>query len=383
MQTINIHKFSIPEIIFGPDSMRHVSVCARQLGAKKVFLVSDKGLEKVGWVGRLMDILKDADIQWAYYSDVTSNPRDYEVHRGAKIYLSEKCDVVVALGGGSPMDAAKGIATIAMNGGLIKDYEGANRIQKPLPPMVFIPTTAGSGADISQFAIITDVEKKTKMSIISRTLVPNVSIIDPMILTTKPNDLIIHTALDALCHAIESYVSKIASPFTEPQSLLAIRLIFEHLIPAIETHSIEHLCQLSIACSSAAMAFSNASLGAVHALAHSLGGILDIFHGMSHPILLPHVMRFNLPVCADKLANIGEIIIGKRLKSNYDTALAGIEEFEKFCSNLNIPLKLREIADEHLDMKKLCKMALRDVCLLTNPRKVLLEDLIMIYEQAW
>lgn len=174
-------------------------------------------------------ILRKEGLSWTYFNEINSNPRDYQVSEGAKRYLAEGCDVVMAIGGGSPMDAAKGIATVASNGGEVNDYEGANRIQQPLPPMVFMPSTAGSGADISQFAIITDSRRKVKMSIISRTLVPNISITDPVLLTTKPTELIISSAIDALSHAVEAYVSPIASTLTETQSLKAIDLILNHL----------------------------------------------------------------------------------------------------------------------------------------------------------
>ena len=173
------------------------------------------------------------------------------------------------------MDAAKGIALVASNGGSVHDYEGANKIQRPLPPMLFLPSTAGSGSDISQFAIINDVTRRVKMSIISRTLVPNISIIDPLILATKTEDLIISAAIDALAHAVESFLSLIAFPLTEIQSVKAIGLIFKYLPSALKTKSLDDLEQLSIASTAAAMVFSNASLGMDHALGP--------FAGSGHP----------------------------------------------------------------------------------------------------
>jgi alcohol dehydrogenase len=222
---MEITKFAVPEIIFGRGSLRYIGLCARRLGAEKVFFVSDRGLERAGWVDRITQELDREGLKWFYFCDVVSNPRDSQVQNGAALYREEEADVVIALGGGSPMDTAKGIAVVASNGGSIHDYEGANRIHRPLPPMVFIPSTAGSGSDISQFSIITDVERCVKMAIISRTLVPNISIVDPLILKTKSEKLIIAAAIDALCHAIESYVSKIASPFTDVHSLKAIQII--------------------------------------------------------------------------------------------------------------------------------------------------------------
>lgn len=382
---MDITKFAIPEIIFGRGSLNHAGQCALRLGAKKVFLVSDSGIEEAGWVQRLMDILEKEGIDWVYYPGVSSNPRDYQVEQGAELYLKNGADVIIAIGGGSPMDTAKGIAIIASNGGKIRDYEGANRVKRPLPPMMLITTTAGSGSDISQFAIITDVERAVKMSIITRTLVPNISIVDPLILRTKSKTLIIQSAVDALAHAIEAYTSTIASPFTEIQSLNAINLIIRHLPHAVETKSLDSLEQLSIASVSASMAFSNASLGAEHALAHSLGGHFDMSHGVVHPILLTAVMRFNLSHAEKKLGDIGRVILNKSFGTDRETALAGIEKLDAFFASFDVSLKLREeieVKDKHV-LESICKMAVNDACNLTNPRQTSWQELLQICEEVW
>lgn len=382
---MDVTKFAIPEIIFGRGSLHHTGQCSLRLGAKKVFLVSDPGIEEAGWVQKLMDILKKEGIEWVYYSGVTSNPRDYEVELGAEFYLKNDTDVIIAIGGGSALDTAKGIAILASNGGKIRDYEGANRVQRPLPPMVFITTTAGSGSDISQFCIITDVERTVKMSIITRTLVPNISIVDPLILRTKTTKLIIQAAADALAHAVEAYVSRIASPFTEMQSLKAIDLILRHLPSAVQTRSLDSLEQLSVASISASMAFSNAGLGAEHALAHSLGGYFDMPHGNVHPILLPAVMRFNLSHAPEKLATIGQVILNKRLGSDHETAQGGIAKLEEFFSSFQVPLKLHQEIEEDKkhNLDQICKMAVNDACNLTNPRPASSEELLKICEEVW
>jgi alcohol dehydrogenase len=382
---MDITKFAIPEIIFGRGSLNHAGQCALRLGAKKVLLVSDSGIEEAGWVQQLMAVLRKEGVEWVYYPGVTSNPRDFEVEAGAKFYLENGADVIIAIGGGSPMDTAKGIAIIASNGGRIRDYEGANRVKRPLPPMMLITTTAGSGSDISQFCIITDVERAVKMSIITRTLVPNISIVDPLILQTKSEILIIQSAVDALAHAIEAYLSTIASPFTEMQSLKAIDLIIRHLPRAAQTKSLDCLEQLSIASVAASMAFSNASLGAEHALAHSLGGHFDMRHGVIHPILLTAVMRFNLQGAEEKLAAIGRVILDKKIGSPRDTALAGIEKLEEFFGSFRVPQKLREeiSEDEKHFLKPICQMAVNDACVLTNPRPPSWQDLLAICEEVW
>lgn len=380
---MDVRKFSVPEIILGRGSLKYAALCAKRLGAQKVFLVSDPGLEKAGWVGRVLDLLKDENLGWYYFNEVVSNPRDHQVEKGAEHYLGEGCDVVMALGGGSPMDAAKGIAMVASNGGRIHDYEGANKIQRPLPPMVFMPSTAGSGADISQFAIITDTRRQVKMSIISRTLVPNISIIDPEVLATKSNELIIAAAIDGLAHAIEAYVSKIAYTLTEMQSLKAVDLVIKYLPLALESRSVEALENLSTASTFAAMSFSNASLGLDHALAHSLGGKLDLAHGLIHPVLLPGVMRFNLPACRSKMASIGEIVLGRRMRDDEQTALAGIEKLTGFFKGLGITTRLQPIVVDADALPQVCKMATQDACLVTNPRDATWEDILHICEASW
>ncbi len=382
---MDITKFAIPEIIFGRGSLNYAGQCALRLGAKRVFLVSDAGIEAAGWVQRLKDILKKEGIEWVYYPGVTSNPRDFQVEQGAEFYRANGADVIIAIGGGSALDTAKGIAIIASNGGRIRDYEGANRVSRPLPPMVLITTTAGSGSDISQFCIITDVERAVKMSIITRTLVPNISIVDPLILQTKSETLIIQSAIDALAHAIEAYTSTIASPFTEMQSLKAIDLILRYLPKAVETRSMEYLEKLSIASISASMAFSNASLGAEHALAHSLGGHFDMRHGVIHPILLTAVMRFNLGHAEKKFADIGRVILDRQLGSPRETALAGIARLEEFFASFAVSLKLRQEigeADKQY-LEPICRMAVNDACNLTNPRPASWQELLQICNEVW
>jgi alcohol dehydrogenase len=380
---MDIRKFSLPEIIFGHGSMEYTGSYALQLGAKKVFLVSDPGLERSGWVGKLIEVLEASALKWVYYSNVSSNPRDHEVHLGADLYKAEGADVVIGLGGGSPLDMAKGVATVASNGGIIQDYEGANLIIRPLPPMIFLPSTAGSGSDISQFAIITDVARKVKMSLISRSLTPNVSIIDPDMLSTASDDLIVTSAVDALSHAVESYVSLIAHTLTETQALKAMHLILDNLQPALKTRDPLAMENLSMAAVAAGMSFSNASLGACHAIAHSLGGFFDTTHGMVHPVLLPAVMSYNLPACEAKMANIGEIVLGKRLSSSRQTAEGGIKRLKEIFLELGTAVHFREIVDDESAFPQICEMATKDACLLTNPRPATAEELLSICQEVW
>jgi alcohol dehydrogenase len=228
-------------------------------------------------------------------------------------------------------------------------------------------------------------KRGVKMSIITRTLVPNISIVDPLILRTKSESLIIQSAVDALAHAIEAYMSRIASPFTEMHSLKAIDLILANLSRAVATRSLDALEQLSIAAVSASMAFSNAGLGAEHALAHSLGGHYDMRHGALHPILLTSVMRFNLETNPQKLADIGRLILKRQTGSDREIALAGINELDTFFASFDVPLRLSQIIpeEERHHLESLCKMAVHDACNLTNPQPATWEEFLRICEEVW
>ena len=385
VDTMDITKFAIPEIIFGRGSLRHVAPCAQRLGARRILLVSEEGIEQAGWVEKLRKMLSAEGIEQAYYSNVSSNPRDFQIEEGARFYREQKADVILAIGGGSTLDTAKGIAIIASNGGKISDYEGANQVHNPLPPMLFITTTAGSGSDVSQFCIVTSVERQVKMAIISRTLIPNISIIDPLLLSTISRTQIIYSAVDAIAHAVEAYLSIISSPLTELHSLRAVDKILAALPQAAENKSFDAMEELSLASLSAGIAFSNASLGSEHALAHSLGGHFDMPHGVVHPILLPAFMRYNLDFAEKKLARLGEVILNRRQGNDRETALAGIARLEEFFGTLGVSTRLRdEVPPEKRNLlKEVCQMAVNDACTLTNPRPTSAHELLTVCEEVW
>jgi len=383
VRTMGIYKFTIPEIIFGRGSLEYAGVCARQLGASRIFVVSDPGVEAAGWVDQLLAILRREGLDFVYFNDVAQNPKDYQIKSGVELYRQSGADVVLALGGGSAMDAAKGIALVASNGGEIKDYEGANQVKTPLPPMIFIPSTMGSESNISQFAVITDVDRRIKMTIISRTLVPNVSITDPNLLGTLSRELLLAPLFDALAHAVESYLSPLANPLTEVQSLKGLDLLWRYSRPALATLEPDDLEQLAVAGLSSGIAFTNASVGLGHALAHALGGMYDVVHGISHALLLPSVMRYNLPVCQEKMAVLGRIIIGKRLEDDLATAEAGIEALERFREEIGLPAQLRSVLPDNTMLPTMSRNAASDICLLTNPRPAAWKDILNLYYGAW
>ena len=381
---MDIYKFVTPEIIFGRDSLGQVGHSAARLGARKVFLVSDPGVAEAGWVDRVISIISKAGLGYHPWLEVTPNPKDCEVESGAEQYRGMGCDAVVALGGGSAIDAAKAVALLVSNCGSIKDYEGVDRIEQPLPPIVTVPTTAGSGAEVSQFSIIVDTQRKVKMSIISKSLVPDIAIIDPAVLVTKSTELTANTGMDALTHAIEAYTSVAATPLTDVQALNAIRLIARSLRKSVASQTdIYAKEEMAMASLQAGLAFSNAILGAVHAMTHQLGGLLDMPHGEANAILLPYVMNYNLIAAMEKYAEVaeafGESSLGVGKRAMAEKAIVAVEKLSR---DIGIPTSLSQVGLSEEVIPLLSTNAVKDACILTNPRDMSVRDIERIFRQA-
>ncbi|HSH12986.1 MAG TPA: iron-containing alcohol dehydrogenase, partial [Desulfurivibrionaceae bacterium] len=229
-----LRKFVSPEIVFGAGSRKAVANFASNFGARHVFLVSDPGVEKAGWVAEIRGLLETAGLRVTLFTGVSANPKVDEVMTGAELYRSNACDVIVAVGGGSPMDCAKGIGIVSSNGRPILEFEGVDMVEVPMPPLICIPTTGGTSADVSQFAIIMDPLEKTKVAIISKTVLPDLALIDPVTLTSMDPFLTACTGLDALTHGIEAFVSNAHSPMTDIHALEGIRLVSKHLVDSVK-----------------------------------------------------------------------------------------------------------------------------------------------------
>lgn len=376
-------KFEIPEIIFGMDSLSQVGQCAARLGGEHVLVVTDPGIISAGWLDSALTYLKAEDLNYVVFDNVVSNPRDYQVAQGAELYKQKNCDVIIALGGGSPMDVAKAVAVLATNPGELQDYVGCNLIGQPIPPLICVPTTAGTGSDVSQFAVIADQNKKVKMTILSRAIMADLSLIDPNLLKTKSPELIAATGMDALTHAIEAYVSSLAWPLTDPHAIHAIELVFKHLVTATQTKHSSALEGMAIASLEAGIAFSNAILGAVHALAHPLGGLYDLHHGLVNAILLPVVVRRNIEHAAPKFAKIANAMgVETRGVPIEEAALEVPSRIESLIEALNLPNRLSQVGVLADDICDLAKLAEQDLCMLTNPHCYPAEEIESMYREA-
>jgi alcohol dehydrogenase class IV len=382
---LELRKFVAPEFIFGVGARHLVGRYARNLGARKVLVVTDPGVMEAGWAGEVIEDLEDEGVACGVFSDVTPNPRAHEVAAGVSMYRDKGCNAIVAVGGGSPMDCAKGIGISSANRQDVLAFEGVDEVAVPGPPLICVPTTAGTSADVSQFAIITDTAREVKIAIISKTVVPDVALIDPVTTITMNANLTACTGMDALVHAVEAYVSNAASPITDVHALEAIRLITSNLVSAIaRPDDLIPRGAMMLASLHAGLAFSNASLGAVHAMAHSLGGLLDFPHGQANAILLEHVMAFNFDAVPERYVRIGEAM-GLNLDG------MGAEEIQ--AAILNKVSGLREQAGvgqslgamglQRKDIPTLAKNALHDACIVTNPRRPTQREIEGIYERAF
>ncbi len=381
---IELRKFVAPEFVFGVGARHLAGRYAKNFGARRVLVVTDPGVLAAGWTGQVIESLEADGVPYTLFSQVTPNPKDSEVMAGAELYRQERCDVIVAVGGGSPMDCAKGIGIVSSNRQHILEFEGVDRVEIPGPPLICLPTTAGTSADVSQFAIITDRRRRVKIAIISKAVVPEVALIDPVTTTTMDAALTGCTGLDALVHAFEAFVSTAQSPITDLHALEAVRLVAAHLPAAIANPAdLEARSQMMLASLHAGLAFSNASLGLVHAMAHSLGGWLDFPHGEANALLLDHVVSFNFAAVPERYRRIG-VAMGLELEgtppAEVKTALVGAVKRLRTAAGISHTLGQKGVRSD--DIPHLAATARRDACLATNPRQPRQRDIETIYAKA-
>jgi len=382
---MELRKFVAPEILFGNGSREMAARYAVNFGGRRVLVVTDEGVINAGWVDPLLRDLHAANLAYTVFSDVSPNPRDFQVSAGADIFLRENCNLIIAIGGGSPMDCAKGIGIASYNHRSVLDFEGVDEVPIPGPPLICIPTTAGSAADVSQFAIINDTRRKVKIAVISKTVVPDVALIDPTTTLTKDAYLTACTGIDALTHAFEAYISNASSSITDLHALEAIRLTWNTL-PLLmkDLKNIKLRNEMMKACMHAGLAFSNASLGVVHAMAHSLGGYLDLPHGECNALLLEYAVEYNFDQSPTRFRNIAQAIgimaDGLSLAQLREQIVSAIHTFRH---QVGIDRSLHEIGVSLNDLLILANKAIDDPCVATNPKKLNIQNIEEIYGKAF
>jgi len=381
-----VYGFFIPTVtLMGVGAHKEIGKQVKVLGGKKPFICTDKGITKAGITQKIVDLIKqDAGVDTVVFDETVPNPTDTNVHDGLKVFQDKKCDLIISLGGGSSHDCGKGIGIVSTNGGSIRDYEGVDKSKKPMPPFIAINTTAGTASEMTRFCIITNTSNHVKMAIVDWRVTPNVAINDPLLMAGMPPGLTAATGMDALTHAVEAYVSTIATPVTDACALKAMELIAQNLRAAV-ANGADMLARDNMAYAEylAGMAFNNASLGHVHAMAHQLGGFYDLPHGVCNAILLPHVSQFNLIAKVDRFVDIakamGENVAGLSPRAAADKAL---EAIKKLSADVGIPSGLKELGVKEKDLKTMAENAQKDACGFTNPRCPTLENVIEIYKWA-
>lgn len=382
--SLELRKFVAPECLFGEDARKMAANYARNMSARKVLLVTDPGVVAVGWTGDVEDELREIKMPYVIYDNVVPNPTSEQVMAGTEVYLAEGCNCIIAVGGGSPMDCAKGIGIVANNERSILEFEGIDEVHVPIPPLICIPTTGGTSAEVSQFAVITDRNRLVKIVIGSKAIVPDVALIDPVTLTSMPADLAANTGMDALTHAFEAYVSPVQSMLTDQLALEGVRMLAMYLRPSIlDPQNIELKQKICIACMNAGIAFSNAGVGLVHAMAHSLGGLLDSPHGESNAILLPYVVSFNFSVAADRYRTLGEAMgLDMAGKTSAEVEVAVVDALTGLQESLGIPRTMSGLGVKGSDIGPLAMKAMNDPVVATNPREPSVSDIEEIYGRA-
>ena len=377
--------YFIPSVnLLGAGTVNEVGNRVKALGGKKALIVTDAGLVKMGMADKVKKIVEDSGIEAVIFGGAEPNPTDVNVDAGFKVWNEEKCDAIISLGGGSSHDCAKGVGLLAANGGKIHDYEGVDQSTNPMVPLIAVNTTAGTASEMTRFCIITDTSRKVKMAIVDWRVTPAISINDPELMAGMPPGLTAATGMDALTHAIEAYVSTAATPLTDSAALMAIELVSKYLPVAVANGgNMEAREKMAYAQFLAGMAFNNASLGYVHAMAHQLGGYYNLPHGVCNAILLPHVEQFNLIGCAEKLQDVA-VAMGENVEglSTNEAAQKAIDSIKALSKSIGIPSGLKELNVKEEDFEIMAKNAKADACQLTNPRLATLDQVIEIFRNA-
>ncbi|MCD9489546.1 L-threonine dehydrogenase [Photobacterium phosphoreum] len=377
--------FYIPSVNFmGAGCLAAAADAIKAHGFKKALIVTDKVLNEIGVVTQVAVLLTERNIDSVVYDGTQPNPTITNVDQGLALLKDNGCDFVISLGGGSPHDCAKGIALLAANGGQIGDYEGVDRSAKPQLPVVAINTTAGTASEMTRFCIITDEARHIKMAIVDKNTTPLMSVNDPKLMLAKPASLTAATGMDALTHAIEAYVSIAATPITDAVAIKAIELIEANLRTAVKDgQNLNAREQMAYAQFMAGMAFNNASLGYVHAMAHQLGGFYNLPHGVCNAVLLPHVQRYNAQVCPERLRDVAAAMgVNVSEMTPQQGAAAAIDAIMVLSQDVGIPAGLKELNVKAEDIALLSDNALKDACGFTNPKQASHEEISQIFMDA-
>ncbi len=381
---MNDYRFKVPQNIeFGLGSLNKLPELLRDNASERVFLISDRGLEGIGVVKKVQDIIEAAGIECVLFLDVEPNPTVRIVEEAASRYEQSGATSIVALGGGSPMDVAKTVGVLATFGGRITDYEGVGKVPGPVVPIIAIPTTAGTGSEATASAVITDVTRNYKFSVISYEMLPRYAVLDPELIMTAPASIAASCGVDALIHAMEAYVSRSASPFTDAMAEKAMQLIGRSLRRFVACRQdAEAACDMMAGSNFAGMAFAWARLGNVHAMSHPVSAYFHVPHGVANAVLLPTVVEYNALADGGRYEVIYNYIRDSKLPARDFCPQMLCDEIRKLCANLGIPGSLSEVGVTSDKIPAMAEDAMKSPNVAANPRQTGLKDMIFLYEKA-
>lgn len=380
------YQFQTPtKIISGIDSTAEIIKELNALHAKKVLLITDPGLVQAGVAQQVVEMLKQAAVEVEIFDAVEPDPSIQVATKAAEMAKNVKANVLIALGGGSAIDTAKSAALLVTNGGYLKDYAGVNKVVKPILPLIAVPTTAGTGSEVTIFAVMSDPEKQEKFTISSALIAPAVAVLDPLLTLKLPPSVTAFTGMDALTHAIEAFTSSIAQPATDALALSAIKLILKHLPVAVgrgdNIMARDGMLQASLL---AGIAFNNAFLGLAHAIASPLGGHFHVPHGLANAVMLPYVMEYNLPTAVRRYAEIGCALglqaVGDTPRAVAEKTVAAITQLAR---DINIPEKLSNIGAKEELLPLVARDALKSIQLKFNVRNASEKEILALLQKAY
>ncbi len=377
-------RYCIPSVaLFESGIADTVGEQAKALGVTKALVITDPGLKAIGLLDKITDSLKKASVGYAVFDKVEPNPHDTTVETAAKLARDEKVDGIIGLGGGSSMDTAKGVNILLTNPSPINQYDGIGLVKNPTKPLIAIPTTAGTGSEVTEFGIITDSKRIKKMVIGGPNCGTDLALVDPALTIGLPESITASTGMDALTHAIEAYVSNLASIPTDVNALEAIKIISKNIREATYNGTnLEAREGMMLGSMMAGYAFSNAVLGLAHSMAHPMGAHCNIPHGVANAIALPYVMEFNVPAATKKLADIALALGAEPGATDEETANRGVKLVFDMCKDLKIPT-LKEAGVPEDMLPRLAQDAMNEVSTLTNPRQPTLEEVLDLFKKAY
>ncbi len=376
--------FAVPQdIIFGEGSLLKLGDLILKSGCRKPFIISGKILTKLGVVERVVKLIEKAGYTTELFNEVEANPSIETVEKATNAFKESGADCIIALGGGSPMDVAKAVGVVAVYGGSIKDYEGGGKVPGKITPIIAIPTTAGTGSEVTAFTVITDHNRNYKLTVFSYELIPQYALLDPELIMSLPKSVAAATGIDALVHAIEAYLSKAASPFSDSMAEKAMELIGSSIRSfVVDRDNKEAASAMLTGSMFAGLAFAWARLGNVHAMAHPLGGFFDVPHGVANAILLPFVMEFNALTDEGRYKKIyGCLIPGKTIPEDFTPDLL-VNELKDLTAALGIPKNLREVGVMEDRISAMAEDAMKSGNIAVNPRETTIEDIKALYRAA-